>query len=877
MRALLNELEASRAALVALFRAGQETGAFHERHAAIVDQYFRRSLEESAARRRLFKHRSSFSFVAVGGYGRSELCVRSDIDLLVLFASRVPDGAKSLVQETLFPLWDIGFDLGYAVRTVKDCVTLARKDFEVLTSLLDARFIGGDSPVFLRMVESIEDKVLARRRDHFTRWLRDTDIVRMENFGDASQLLEPDLKKGIGGLRDVHHMMWLGRARHGIRSLRELETSGRLSHAELEDLEKAVTRIRCVRNHLHDLSGRKNDRLTFEYQPEIARRLAYSDHPGVPAVEKFLGDLHAAMATVKSLRGVVSRAFLEPSERRSGKLPLNESSHGFVLRHQEIHFPSATAVLENPLLLLRIFEEGAQTGMALSLEAQRLVREFLPLVDASYRHSNEVGKGLCRILASDNAADTLDQMFETRFLDALIPEFGEIRDRVQFDTYHLFPVGRHSLETVRALKEVARQKEILLSSMNLELQDPAALLLAALFHDIGKTGVNHAQRGEALVSRLLGRIHLEDDRIENAAFLVRHHLLLLETATRRDLADEKIVVQCARIIGTPDRLKMLYLLSWADARATGPRAWSEWIANLVQELFFKVLHILDQGELATPDASNVAQKAWEDVHRRMAERMPQEALEEAFEAMSSRYILNTPPADMARHLELLGRYSRRGEATQRAASIMDARQDEAGGCWELTFLARDRPGLFSMIAGVLALNRINILSSDIYTWRDRTVVDVFRVEDPGTGRVPEEVWKKVEGDLEKALEGKLFLAERLDRKAGPSVLHRPGRPKRLPKVRVDNEVSDFFTLIEVFADDRLGLLYEITRELTALGLDIRIARISTKGDQVADIFYVRDGEGQRVEEVQEIEAIQKALQRRLAQGQRGGQGTTALE
>lgn len=850
------------------FRAGQDTETFHERHAAVVDQYFRRSLEESTARRGLFRGRSSFSIVAVGGYGRSELCVRSDIDLLVLFASHIPGEARSLVQEILFPLWDIGFDLGYAVRTVKDCVALARKDFEVLTSLLDARFIGGDSPVFLRMVEALEEKVLAKRRDQFARWLRDTDVLRLDTFGDASWRLEPDLKKGIGGLRDVHHMMWLARAQHGLRALRELETSGRLSRVESADLEKAVTTIRYVRNHLHDVSGRKNDRLTFEYQPRIARRLAYSDQPGVPAVERFLGELHAAMATVKSLRRVVTRGFCEQPERRSAKEPPERLSREFVLRRHEIHFPSATAVLENPLLMLRIFEESARTGAPLSLEAQRLVREFLPLVDASFRTSTEVGEGLCSILSSDGAAETLDRMFETRFLDAMIPEFAAIRDRVQFDTYHLFPVGRHSLETVRALKGIRRQKEILLSSVYLELQDPRALLIAALLHDIGKTGADHARKGEALVRRVLQRVGLDNGRIEDTAFLVRHHLLLLETATRRDLTDEKVVLQCARTMGTPDRLKMLYLLSWADARATGPRAWNDWIANLVQELFFKVLHTLEQGELATPDAFKVAEEVWEIVHQKTAGRISQERLEAAFNAMSPRYILNTPTRDMIRHLELLRRYPERLEATGKAALIVDACKDEVGGCWELTFIARDRTGLFSMIAGALTLNSLNILSSDIYTWRDRTAVDVFRVADPGAGRIPEEVWKKVESDLEEALDGGLSLAERLDRKAGPSVLRRPGRPRRLPKVRVDNEASDFFTVIEVFADDRVGLLYEVTRELTALGLDIRIARISTKADQVADIFYVRDAEGRRVEGAEEIEAIRGALRRRLEQGER---------
>ncbi|MCF8063336.1 MAG: hypothetical protein K9M82_12515, partial [Deltaproteobacteria bacterium] len=479
MPSVLEELRESREKLIASFRAGGVSSAFHETYTEMVDHYFRRSLEESRAGRRLFHARTPFSLVAVGGYGRADLCLGSDIDLLVLFSSKVPREAKPLVEEILFPLWDLGFDLGYAVRSLKECVRLAKTDFEVLTALLDARFVCGDSPLFLKLLERIQVEVVARKRERFARRLKEADHVRMETIGDASHLLEPDLKKGIGGLRDVHHMAWLSRVLFGLASLKELETTGRLSHPEYLDLQQAAMLIRRVRNHLHDLSRRKNDRLMFEFQPEIARRLGYRDRPGFPAVEQFMGDLHAAMATVKTLGRVVRAPFPpDGTGGPSGKV-LQGLPQGLMIRGNEIRFQSAASVLENPLLLMRAFEANARTGASLSLETLRLVREFLPLVDDAFRISEAASRGFLDVLRSNRAAETLDRMFETRFLDAYIPEFGPIRDRVQFDTYHLFPVGRHSLETVRALKQVARQEEILLSGVYLDLPDPELLLLAA--------------------------------------------------------------------------------------------------------------------------------------------------------------------------------------------------------------------------------------------------------------------------------------------------------------------------------------------------------------------------------------------------------------
>jgi len=857
------QLKESRNRLISLLADSREMDDVQGRHTEMVDQYFRTSLEESRSGRRLFSGKVPFALVAVGGYGRKELAVHSDVDILILFGHRIPDLARGLTEEILYPLWDLGLDLGYGTRTIKDCLRLSKDDFEVLTSLLDARFLCGDSPLFLDLMAGIQGKVVSKKKEAFARGLEDLHQIRMERNGDASVILEPDLKEGVGGLRDYHHILWVAKAYFELMSPRDLETTGKLSHNEYMELGRHLAFIWMVRNHLHQLSNRKNDCLHFEYQEKTAPRLGYRDQGGLLAVEQFMGDLHAAMASVKALNRAFVRAHL-PRERGLWKrVESVEVAEGFHVRQGEIGFDSATGILRDPLLLMALFVQSSHTGCPLSMEARRLVTEFLPLVDDDFRRSPEAVSGFRQIVNGEHAFDVLNQMHEVGFLSAFIPEFGDIANRVQFDAYHTFPVGRHSLETLRRLKGIRGEKDLFLLDILLELPDVEPLLLAGLFHDIGKTGEDHSVRGVEIARRILERFQYPKRDVEEVLFLVRHHLLLVETATRRDLADEKSVVHCARLIGSHERLRMLYLLTWADSMATGPRAWSDWIANLVQELFFKVLHILAKGELATVDASEKARQNMDEVRRFMALGKNGLDPEPYFEVMSPRYLLNTVPRDMIRHIEMVHQLKDPSEGGEPYPFLLEARENEGDGCAEVTFLATDRPGLFSDMAGVLALNSLNVLSADIYTWRDGTAVDIFKVTRPLDAIHPEAVWERVREDLKRTFEGKLSLPYRLGQKRSSPFLSTPEKPSRPPEVVIDNASSDFFTVIEVFADDRVGLLYLITKTLFDLRLDIRIAKIATKGDQIADVFYVRDLEGQKIEDEVHLREIGGALRYEL--------------
>ncbi|HOP47406.1 MAG TPA: [protein-PII] uridylyltransferase [Desulfobacteraceae bacterium] len=823
-----------------------------------MDYYFRMTIEESRTGQSLFKKGTLFALVAVGGYGRKELCLHSDIDILILFNKGIPPQAKELAEELFYPLWDLGMDLGYGVRTVKDCLSLSKDDFEVLTSLIDIRFICGASQLYLRLIEGLQKKVIKKSASSYVKWIYERNDIRMNTFGDASHLLEPNLKEGIGGLREYHHIMWMAKAFLNVREPEDLKDLGRLSDNELNDLQDSVKFILLVRNHLHQLSGRKNDRLNFEYQEKIANRLGYKNLPKFPAVEQFLSTLHSAMESVKNIH----RSFLAlhlPKRNMKVSIIPEDISKEILVSDNEIGFISSEVINTDPPIIMDIFEQSCRLGLPLSLEARRQIKEFLNLVDDPFRSSERTVSCFLKIINGRNTVETLDQMFETGLLDAFIPEFGMIRDRVQFDAYHIFPVGRHVLETVANLKSLSRQKDLLLFDIFVDIKNHEHLFLAGLFHDIGKTGKGHARRGSQICRNILKRIGYPEKWAEEISFLINHHLLLAETATRRDLNDEKVIIDTARLIGDIERLKALYLLTWADSKATGPRAWNEWTENLVQELFFKVLHILEGDELATPGSSKKVMKLRSTLKRRISGDIDQPDFDRLFDAMSPRYKLNTPPADILRNMEMVLSFEKEAVVQKSTAFILDVREDRYDGFWKITFIGKDRPGLFSDIAGVLALNNINILSANIYTWRNGTAVDIFSVTKPLDSIHPSETWEKIISQLKNIFSGRLSLSYRMSLKAYPSILSERKTPARPPEVRIDNRSSDFFTLVEVFASDRIGLLYLITRTLFDLQLDIRIAKIGVKGDQIADVFYVRDLDGQKIYDENHFNEIKDAL------------------
>lgn len=862
MESPVHQLQERKQELLARFVRGDEPD-FLSPHADLLDDYFREGFARSSAGPRMGMEKNPYGIIALGGYGRKEQCLHSDIDVLLLFKKKIPEQASALVQEIFYPLWDVGLEVSYATRSLKECLSLASQDFEVMTSLVDARFLCGISTLYSELMEGMRAKVLRRKANDFIQWLYERNEGRHARFGDSAHLLEPNIKEGQGGLRDYHAMLWLGWAKYQIEEPRDLEYLGHLSHNEFQTLSEALSFVWTVRNWLHHISGRKCDQLYFEYQIRVAEALRFKDQNGRQGVERFLGQLHSHMEFLKQQHlMVLNKVVIRKHQHRLRKARGRFNVGGITVGQVSLNFESPESILENPHLLLKIFEQSANLGLPLSVEARRLVQEFLYLVDDTFCRSASVVQSLQRIvLAQPQPLDVLNEMLNTGILLALIPEMEGVINLIQYDEYHVYPVDKHLLHALQILKNFGKPKHTAQDSfygkLFRELARPELLHWAVLLHDVGKgrEGGDHSQNGAEIVYKVFERMNFADGDVETISFLVREHLLLIKTATQRDLHDEKVVVQCAGKFRSIEELKMLYLLTVADSKATGPKAWNDWIAALLNELFFKVFHILERGELATPTAMQIAEKKKRVVFQEPLS-MPREELELLFDQMSPRYLLYTPAKDILRHIDL---HLRLGQAD----FVLEAQTLPGTDYRTVAVCAKDRPGLFSKISGAFTLNNLDILDAQIHTWRNRIALDIFKVKAPPDTLFEDEAWARVRKDLYSALNGELNLELVLDEKlrayqsSGKSTASRPD------KIVVDNSGSDFFTIIEVYTYDFPGLLYKITDALFRCNLDVWIAKIATKVDQVVDVFYVRDFDGQKVADSEQVGAIRKRIGRVL--------------
>jgi [protein-PII] uridylyltransferase len=868
MKSPVLALQEKRRALVLRFRKGEAPG-FVEEHTGMLDEYFQESFARSSVGPRMHMEKNPCALVALGGYGRKEQCLHSDVDVLLLFGKRVPPEANELIQEIFYPLWDIGLDVGHSTRSLRECTRLAAEDFEVFTSMIDARFLCGISSLYSDLMAEAQDRLVRRRGRALLGRLAETIQRRHAHYGDSAYLLEPNLKEGLGGLRDYHSIRWIAWCKYRLKEADELVEAGHLAPEEMQGLLRAVSFLWVVRNRLHMITGRKCDQLYFEHQVQLARDMGFEPARGQQAVERFLGEIHGHMEFVKHLhRSFLNKAMPRGEKPYPRKILARLRIPGLRVHRDALHFESPEAVRANPLLLIRIFEQSALLGVPLSIEAARLVRRCLPMIDEAYRNSAAVVHSIQRILvAPPQIFNALNEMLNTGILIALLPEMAPIVHRIQYDEYHVHPVDKHSLLAVRILKGLADpasgQGGPLYAQLFREMDRPELVLWAALLHDVGKgvPGRDHSEQGAEIARTVLERMGLSADDIDTVCFLVREHLSMVKTATQRDLQDEKLVVQFARKFRDVDRLRMLYLLTVADCIATGPKAWNSWTEALLRELFFKAHLILRGGELATRTSEEIVEKKRAEVFRE-ARFMDREKVETLFENMSPRYLLYTRAGDIVRHLEL---FQMLGDAP----FVIDPGPPSEGDFRTVTVCARDRPGLFATFSGVFTLNNLDILNANIYTWRNRIALDVFTVRPPPDSLREDQVWRKVRSDLHAALAGSLVLEDALREKLLSCRRSRKAGPRRPDRVVVDNESSGFFTIVEVHTHDYPGLLYKITNALFRMNLNVVLAKIATNVDQVVDIFYVRDEAGQKLDGAAAAAGIGEALGKVLRNGPGG--------
>ncbi|WDP91299.1 MAG: [protein-PII] uridylyltransferase [Desulfobacter sp.] len=845
-----NRLIEQKENLIKEFLAGNAEN-FLERLTGCLDEYFLSVFEKSIAARKMVISGDPFAVIALGGYGRKEQCIHSDIDLLILFDKTVPPDVEAFVQELLYPLWDARFEVGYAVRNIDECIKMSFERFDILTTVLDARFICGASLVYSAFMEKFRQQLAGKHLKDALNYLYENGEKRLEDFGDSTYLVAPDLKSGFGGLRDYHTLLWYAKIKSDIKSRRDLEYYGFLSHFEYTSLEESLAYIWNIRNRLHYISRRKNDTLHFELQPEVAGFLNYTNTTGRPEVEIFLGELHEKMEFLKQIFQITFEDIASSCRiKKESAAPKPAGTNGLVIKKRRLFFANTVVILQEPDLLLKIFLESGRTKTPLSIEARRVASEFRHLVDKKMRRDPACIKIFKRILSlSFWKFNVLNVMLSTGILQRFIPEFSPLVDKIQYNHYHLFPVDKHSIRCVQIINSFKSPDTSMMSNLYAgvykDIRNKNVLLVAGLLHDIGKAdpAKEHSRRGARIATPIIDRLGFNDTEKEDILFLIRHHLLLAKTATRRDIFDEETAVYTAGKVGKIRLLRMLFLLTVADSQATGPKAWNDWTEQLLKDLFLKTMGILKTGELVSKKSSRLIETKKKDVLTLLRESWREEEVNRQLSAMARRYLLYVPARNIVEHINL---YRNLGDRE----FIWQITKDNGSDMRTVSICGKDKPGFYSKIAGVFFRNNIDIAASQAYSLGDSHILDVFNVRPPKDRLFEKEKWEKAERDLNQALEDDHYLDKALD-KIPSEITIASGRQPEPNQVRIDNETSSFFTIIEVLTYDFPGLLFAVTNTLYRSGLNVNVAMVATKIDQVIDIFYVKDLDGDRKIESQE--------------------------
>ncbi|MGH7399037.1 MAG: [protein-PII] uridylyltransferase [Candidatus Rokuibacteriota bacterium] len=801
---------------------------------------------------------SPLVLVALGGYGRGELHPLSDLDLMLIYDGEMSPSVQRATQGLLYALWDLGLQVGHALRSLPDCLAMARTDFPSRTSMQQARFLVGDRRLFNRFRKVLAENVYQKDFAQFLETTLTERDQRYRKFGGSPYMGEPNVKESAGGLRDIHTAMWLASTKFGTRTLRELADKRLITAREQKAADEALTFLWRVRNELHFLSGHKNDVLSRDVQPQIAKNFGYTgDELSLP-VEKFMRDyyLHARVIHRVSRR-LIARCRETLSRRAAVQRRLRQEAlaDGLIVIDEQIHLaqPDGRAFREDPLRLLKVFWHSHQLGFELGIDVERAIEDSLDLIDDQFRASpaaRDLFLSICRNWG--RVAQTFREMHELGVLGRYLPEWGALTCLVQYDVYHKFTADQHSLLAVQHLEALAPGQSADSegnAQVVSEVERPGLLMLGMLLHDIGKgKGHGHVAKGIPLIEALTMRLDLPPEDADRAVFLVAHHLTMSHIAQRRDIDDPKTIESLAEVCRTPERLRMLYLLTCADMRAVGPGVMTGWQAQILWDLYARTLTRLTGGQRERPSREAVAQRVTEA----MRGEVPRTALAAHLALLSDRYLTTTSPQRIAAHLRLLDRVEDGVLATE-----LFHHPDL--GSSELVIAARDVSGLFSLIAGTLAAQGINILSAQIHTRADGIVIDTFQVNDPFGEAVTEEArWRRTLEALRRVLRGEASVEDLLARRRA---VHTGGETVAgPPKISVDNQLSDSRTVVEVKCPDRVGLLYVITRTLSGQGLDIASARIATEIDQAYDTFYVTDRQGRRLEDEAAMARVRESLE-----------------
>ena len=812
------------------------------------------------------------AIIATGGYGRGTLAPGSDIDLLFLLPGKQDETSGRLIEFILYTLWDMRLKVGHATRSTEECIRLAKTDNTILTSILESRFICGNE----RLSKSMQfhfrrDIVQAGARKFVADKLAERD-VRLAKSGESRYLVEPDLKDGKGGLRDLHTLFWIAKFLYDTNSPEELADKGAFTHEELSRFQKCEDFLWAVRCHLHFISGRGEDRLSFDRQSELASRLGYQSHAGLKNVERFMkhyfliakevGDLtriFCASLEAKQVKDipVLSRVMGRFRSKPVVKIPENKN---FQIESGRLALAKPSVFRDDPVNLLRLFSVASIHGAEIHPDALKTVRKSLSLIDKDLCSNVEANALFLDMLVNSDSSETLLRMMnEAGILGRFIPEFGKVVAMTQFNMYHHYTVDEHLIRAVGILAALEKgrlsEEHPLAVVLFPTLKSRRSLYVATLLHDIAKGRTeDHSIAGERIARALGPRLGLSPEETETTAWLVRHHLLMSETAQMRDLNDFKTILDFTAVVQSPERLKLLLILTVVDIRAVGPGVWNGWKGQLLRTLYAEAEPVLSGGHTGSSREVRVkeAQAAFLAHFPQWSESQIRTATSRHYEA----YWLNVSLEKQIAHQALIDRSSPRDIVTE-------VHTDAFTAITELTIYAPDHPRLLALITGACAAANANILGAQIFTTTDGMALDTiliqreFSTEDDERRRA-----ERVTEIIRLALEGKLRLKD-----AVAGATQQRSRLKAFsvaPRVIIDNQSSNRFTVIEINGLDRIGLLYKLTEALFHLSLNIASAHITTFGEKAIDVFYVTDLTGDKILNPARHAQIERGLMKVLA-------------
>ncbi len=800
-----------------------------------------------------------FALVALGGYGRMELFPYSDIDLMVLYREGANRTVMSYARGILQLLWDLGFQVGHSARTIQDCLEIGQVDLTTRTALMEARLLYGNTDLFKRFHERFWSRVCRRGIGAFIKAKIQERAGEYTRYGSTVYLLEPDVKKSKGGLRGLNLLKWVAILQYGTTSLEELYKKGLLTQKEYQISASAQDFLWRVRTELHLHAGRCQDMLSFDEQIRLAKLFSYEDEAYLLGVEKFMREYYRHSTMVHE----ISTRFIHRSLPRPGwyrfmhRLTTRQVDEFFKLNRYEISIDEVRLkeFLESPWLFLKLLHLSQVHGRPVSQETQVMLHDHVSCLPQECWNGPAVSRLFMTILARPGQiAEILKLMHGVSLLERVVPQYEHVHYLMQFNEYHKYTIDEHCIRAVGHAEALLGQKGEL-ASVYRDVKRKEILHLALLLHDIGKGQEgDHSIIGERIAREVADRLGLSVEDKALLAFLVRDHLLMAHTAFRRDLSDEGILLHFAKRVAQPEALKMLYVLTYADISAVGPDTWTPWKKDLLTDLFVKTLEVLTgTGEVLTQEERS--QRVRKEIKKQLEEIYPSHWLETQLEAMTPRYLLTTPLGKISYHLKKM-------EPLQQEKVMVDVEYSPEYKTSEFTVYTFDDlvPGIFFKISGVMAAKGLQILDAQIHTRKDGVVVDTFQVMDPDYVQQPPE---RRSENISQTIKRVLLAEITVDDLFAGSVRYLSGRllpPRFEPtRIEIDNELSDRYTIIDVFAHDRQGLLYVITKSIFDLALSVHFAKAATRLDQVVDVFYVTDLNGKKIDNDERLQSIRQTL------------------